>query len=164
MFGRNRAGREWVPSAAGRNFRAPNAVYLMSMYLRPALLGWMALAALAPMCLGTSAQAGTSASEARVRLSEKCSFEPLAGDGLALRSQIRLWNVGPVPAKVTVRGGWTIERLYPKAKSARTLRLDVGRTTTLTVKRTIPSAPLLRAALDAAGDFDCASQLVVSDV
>ena len=132
------------------------------MNLRRALPGWLALAALALLCLAPAAESGTSA-KARVRLSERCGFEPLAGNGLTLKSQITLQNIGPVPARVKLTPGWTIKDLYPKAKTSHTVRLAVGQTTTLSVKRTIPHAPELRTALEPPTSFDCASVFVVSD-
>jgi hypothetical protein len=98
-----------------------------------------------------------------VRLTERCSYKPLTGNGLALKTTITLSNIGDVEAVVRVTAGWTIKQLYPKAETARTVRLAVGRTVAFTVTRTIPHAPVLRAALTPPVRFDCASVFRITD-
>jgi hypothetical protein len=122
-----------------------------------ALIAALGLALLAP------AASSADTAEARVRLTERCSYRPLTGNGLALETNIRLRNIGGVAAVVRVIAGWTIERHYPKAKSARTVRLAAGRTVAFTVTRRIPHAPVLRAALAPPVRFDCASRFTLVD-
>ena len=98
-----------------------------------------------------------------MRLTERCSYRPLIGNGLVLKTNIRLRNIGDVAAVVRVTAGWKIRHHYPKAKMARTVRLAAGRTVAFTVTRTIPHAPVLRAALEPPARFDCASLFTLID-
>ena len=111
--------------------------------------------------LGPIAHSATSA-DARVLFTERCGVELPSGSGVRLTTDFTLRSVGELPALVKVTPGWSIGRLYPKARVSRTLRLRAGQTVRFSVTRSLPHAPALRAALKPPARIRCASVVVVS--
>ena len=90
-------------------------------------------------------------------LTERCTFVPVAQDGVRLTTRFKLESVGGLPTKVSLIPGWNIGRQYPKAPRARLIRLQAGETQTFIVTRTILHVPALRNSLRRGPKPRCAS-------